>query len=154
MRKNGFIIIVLSFAAVSLAGPKGYLPNVGPIPLHFAPPQPRVTLYIPQLLEPIPEPVDESATEEAPTSQTDSTPTAAADPLGPQTDLIPGATNVVDVSLSASSDTNLITGPQMFLRYFTRLPGGVGEVMVPTPDFTPALPPTSMSSATYQVTKP
>lgn len=168
MRTNGFILIALGFTAASLAGPSGYLPSLGPAALRFAPePKPRPALIFPALLpqtatsEPAPDskPPEEVKTESstatssevgAPVTLPMNPPTLPAEPL-PQP-----ATNQVPMLIGPMMDSGTVINPQMFLRYFTPLPGGGGRetVVVPPPGFNPAQPPTASSTATYEKIKP
>lgn len=168
MRTNGFILIAFGFTAVSLAGPSGYLPNLGPAALRFAPEfKPRPALILPALLpqasapetSPDTKPPEEGKTETPPTTSPEVS-APDAEPVNPPTlptELLPApATNQVPVLIGPMMDSGTVINPQMFMRYFTPLPGGGGRetVVVPPPGFNPAQPPPASSTATYEKIKP
>lgn len=159
MNKNGFIFIVLSFTAVSQAGPQLYLPAVGPVALRFANvvsaqsaaalPSDTTTLETSgsgSRLDVIPEiPVD------SPTNDVSGAGSLMHDPpvldlphppmiLGPDGPLI-----------GPMMETNSVITPQMLMRYFSPSVNGTSRetVIVPPMGFIPGRPPTQSSTVNY-----
>lgn len=165
MRTNGFILIASVFAAVTLAGTPNYLPNVGPVGLHFArPAKPAIAVVLPPL--PAPQAMAAETTETHPDAVNNivSVPgpetihnTPEANPPSPELQartLSP--TNMIGPIIGPLMDTNNTVTPQMFLRFFTPNQNGQSrEAVVVTPaGFSPALPPAASSTATYSQPKP
>lgn len=170
MRTKGFIFIALGVTTATLAGSSGYLPNVGPIALQFAPPAKSVVAVPLPVLPPAPEPIEENQTPE---------PEKVADiPVTAPAPEPPGQSPVQDVpavvmDVHSGSPTNAPTGPlvgpmvesnpaitpQMFIRFFSNKPGqgdSPEAIIAVPPGFNPAQPPapSDSSTATYSQPKP
>jgi hypothetical protein len=175
MHRNGFIFIALIGAMAALAGPRGYLPKVGPVALRL--PRPAVAPVAAETPTPPPAAPDTNA----PMAATEPPPPAPAPESAPEPPANPPSSLMQDppvVMLSASTqppvnhlaeplvgtstDTNALITPQMFLRFFgpaAARPGGGSAyeaVIVPPPNFIPAQPAVTLPSSTvsYTQTKP
>lgn len=166
MRTNGFIFMTLGFAAVALAGSPGYLPSVGPVALRFETPPSKVVRSMT-----VPLPVANPPVTEAPLARSDlvadipvEPPTAPTPPAVllhdvpvVVTDAMTGSTtNALESLIGPMMETNSVVTPQMFLRFFTPVPGGGSReaIVIPPPGFNPAQPPSPSSTATYTKPKP
>jgi hypothetical protein len=159
MRTKGFICIVLGFAAVSLAGQPGYLPEVGPLPLRFQRSQPPTQAEVlPPILATTPHQDPSTSPEVVEIPITAPDPFAAnstslmQNPPVTIPDVTSGvATNLLGPLIGPLVETNGVVSPQMFLRFFVPPQGGVSKeaVLVVPPGFSPAQPPARSSTATY-----
>jgi hypothetical protein len=173
MHRNGFIFIALISAVAAVAGPRGYLPKVGPVALRLPrPAAPAVAAEAPPPpVAELPAPAPLPGTEPPPTvALSESPPEPPANPpsslmQNPPVVLLAVAsqppTNVVTEPLVGSAvETNAMITPQMFLRFFgpaAAHPGGGAAyeaVIVPPPNFIPAQPAVALPSSTVSYTQP
>ena len=148
----GWCAVSLIVIRLSVAAGSGYLPVIGPKPLHFQTPADLVGEKV--VLPPLVMREEEPATLKENEPQAAVAPSPPPVPLAVKTELAQApVTN--EIPPSSGTDTNILT-PQMLLRFFSQNPASTNRtgpaVFVPA-GFAPAqAAPIPSSSATYSIT--
>jgi hypothetical protein len=164
MIRNGFIFTILMLTAGSQAGPKWYLPAVGPVALRFAaeaPTQPAAPSVVEIMNSTTPEhgtrldilpeiPVD------SPTNDFNTTSSIMHAPGGVGVQHTTTDPELQLPLIGPMLETNTIITPQMLMRFFAPMVNGGSRetIVVPSTGFTPARPPTQSSTVNYSKPKP